>query len=93
MTDETACKGCLMQRTCCSIDEASNEKSPTSLLATFLAFVLPMLLILGALFGISRAGYSDGAAALTAIGILIVYYFGLYLFRKHIQRKFGKTKN
>lgn len=48
--------------------------------AAFLAYGLPLLLLLAALFGAYAASDSENLAVLAALAILPLYYFALYLY-------------
>ena len=55
--------------------------------AVLWAYVVPFVVLLGALVSASLAGWGDGAAALTALGGVVLYYAALYLFRERLERK------
>lgn len=55
--------------------------------AVLWAYVVPFVVLLGALVSASLAGWGDGAAALTALGGVALYYVALYLFRERLERK------
>ena len=44
-------------------------------------------MLLGALVAASLAGWSDGAAALAAVGGIALYYGALYLLRERLEKK------
>ena len=50
--------------------------------AVLWAYVVPFVVLLGALVAASLAGWSDGAAALAAVGGIALYYGALYLLRE-----------
>ena len=47
--------------------------------AVLWAYVVPFVVLLGALVAASLAGWGDGAAALSAVGGIALYYGALYL--------------
>jgi len=55
--------------------------------ASVLAYVVPLILMLIALFVGTRMG-SDGIGALAALLVLTIYYGVLYLFRNKLSRHF-----
>ena len=54
--------------------------------ALLLAFGLPLVVVLGMLFGLQAAGMDEGLSAVVAIASLPPYYLGLWLFRHRIER-------
>lgn len=59
----------------------------TGMTAVLWAYVVPFVVLLGALAAAAAAGWSDGAAALIAMGGVALYYMALYLFRGRLERK------
>ena len=55
--------------------------------ASFYGYLLPLILMVIALVGVLKATHSEGAAALSALGILVPYYMVLYLFRNNLKNK------
>lgn len=55
--------------------------------AVLWAYVVPFVVLLGVLVAASLAGWSDGAAAVAAVGGVALYYAALYLFRGRLERK------
>lgn len=55
------------------------------------AFVLPFLLLMGMLIGVTTWGGDELTAGLSALGILIPYYLILYLFRNKMKNRFTFT--
>lgn len=53
------------------------------------SYLVPLALLLATLFGAKYFNMADGAAAVTTLAVVALYYVGLYLFRrqfdKHIQ--------
>lgn len=56
--------------------------------AVFLGYVLPFLLMVAVLTGFILAGFGEGAAGLSSLAALIVYYGTLYFFRKKLDSTF-----
>ena len=56
--------------------------------AAILAYLVPIVLLLAALFICIGIGLSEGWAALIGIVVLIPYYFILYLRRDQLKKKF-----
>ncbi len=65
--------------------------------AVFLAFVLPLLLIVFIIVFGTDQQWNESISALSALVLLAVYYIILYLFRDKLKKKFvftlNKTKN
>jgi sigma-E factor negative regulatory protein RseC len=55
------------------------------------AYMLPLVVLLVALFGMKGFGASDGQSALVAIAAIALYYAGLYAFRNKIDKKIEFT--
>ena len=55
--------------------------------ASLYGYLLPLLCMVLTLVVILNLTGSEGTAALAALGILIPYYLGLYLFRNRLKRK------
>lgn len=49
-----------------------------------LAFIIPIVLVVGLTLGLLHAGLGDGASLLTALGVTMLYYGVLYLLRHHV---------
>lgn len=56
--------------------------------AAILAYLIPILVLLGALFICLGVGLSEGLSALISIGALIPYYTALYIQRDKLKKKF-----
>ena len=54
-------------------------------------YIVPLLVLLVALFGSVALGFSDGVAAIASIVSVAIYYAGLYLTRKIFERKIEFT--
>lgn len=79
---------------CCTVGQQVMVCGTTSMgmKAVFLAFVLPFLVLLAALFVTMRVTDGDEAiSALVSLCTLIPYYILIYLFRNKISRTFSFT--
>ena len=54
-------------------------------------YVIPLVVLLVALFGCAALGFSDGVSALTSIVATAIYYVGLYIARRVFERKIEFT--
>ena len=54
-------------------------------------YVVPLVVLLTALFGCVALGFSDGVAAVSSIVAIAIYYVGLYLARRVFERKIEFT--
>lgn len=57
-------------------------------LAVFLAYIIPFLLLVAAVAGFDRMGWSEAKAGTAALVSVAVYYVVLRMFRDKLQRKF-----
>jgi sigma-E factor negative regulatory protein RseC len=57
--------------------------------AVFLGYLLPFLLLIGVLILVLSLTGNEGVAGLSAIAVLIPYYFALYLLRDRLKRTFS----
>ena len=57
-------------------------------LAVLLAYVVPFVLLVAAVAGFNRLGWSEAQAGTAALASVAVYYVILRLFRDKLQRKF-----
>lgn len=55
--------------------------------ASLYGYLLPLVVMVVALVGVLAVTHSEGAAALSALGVLIPYYIGLYLLRNKIKNR------
>lgn len=70
-------------------EEVSIEgRSSMGLQAVFLAFVVPLILILGAIVMGTQWQWGETASGLTGLILLFVYYGILYLLRDKLKRRF-----
>lgn len=56
--------------------------------AVWLAYFIPVLLVLAAILGFLALGVGEVAAALAGIGAVALYYFLLWLFRGKLQNEY-----
>ena len=56
--------------------------------AVAIGFALPLVLFVSTMLALHYNGATDEIAALSAIGVIGVYYFIIYLIRKYINRHF-----
>ena len=54
-------------------------------------YIVPLVVLLVALFGSVALGFSDGVAAIASIVSVAIYYAGLYMTRKIFERKIEFT--
>ena len=57
-------------------------------LAVFMAFILPLLLVLAVLFSSLALWHNETLSALLSLLILLPYYLILYRFRNRLQKRF-----
>ena len=57
--------------------------------AVFLGYIMPFLLLIGVLLVVLNLSGNEGLAGLSAIIILIPYYWLLYIFRDRLKRTFS----
>ena len=55
--------------------------------ASLYGYLLPLLLMVVSLVAVLKITQSEGYAAMSALGILIPYYIGLYLLRNKLRNK------
>ena len=61
--------------------------------ALFLGYVLPFLLVLSMLIGLTSLKFNEAIAGLGALSVLLPYYLILFLLRNKIRKKFTFTIN
>lgn len=59
--------------------------------SVLLAYIMPSLLILTAIFSLEKSGSNELAAAVISLILLVAYFFILYLFRNKISKKIKFT--
>jgi sigma-E factor negative regulatory protein RseC len=70
-----------------------NMEKSLGLKATFIAYVLPFIIILAALIALTSAGINEIIAGLISLGILTIYYIALHFFKDRLQKTFQFTLN
>ena len=55
--------------------------------SVLLAYILPSILIITAIFFIEKSGCTELVAAVSSLSLLAFYFFILYLFRRKISKK------
>lgn len=61
------------------------------MLAVWIAYVLPAILMLGIVAGLSAARAPEGLVALAALAVLALYVLMLFLVRRRIENRFTLT--
>ena len=56
--------------------------------AVWLCYVVPLIVLLAAIFIFSKCGCSELVVGLGSLGVVAVYYFGVFLFRNKISKIF-----
>lgn len=59
--------------------------------SVFLAYIMPSILIIAAIFFLEKSGSNELTAAVSSLVLLIVYFFILYLCRNKISKKIKFT--
>lgn len=59
--------------------------------SVMLAYIMPSVLILVAIFCLEKSGSSELYAAVISLGLLVIYFFALYLFRNKISKRIKFT--
>ena len=72
-----------------SVGEVVNvlARQSMGLMAVLLCYVVPLVVLVGALAVAVSFGFSEGVSALISLGATTLYYGLLWLFRKRISRK------
>lgn len=55
--------------------------------ASLYGYLLPLMVMVATLIAVLKATHSEGAAALSALGVLAPYYVVLYLFRNRLKKR------
>ena len=63
-------------------------KATMGLKAVWLAYVIPLFVLLAVLLGLHAAGMSELIAGLSAIGAVALYYFVIWLLRRKLQNEY-----
>lgn len=61
--------------------------------AVWISYIIPLLLVVAAVVGLSFAGAGEYAAGLAALAIAGLWYFGVWLLRGRLNNTFGFTVN
>ena len=56
--------------------------------AVYLAYLIPLVILLAVILGLMFLGASELVSALAALGSIAVYYFLLWLFREKLQNEY-----
>lgn len=67
------------------------EQGKMGLTSLLWAYVLPLIVLLGVLFGAHGLGFEDGPAAIASIVAIAIYYISLRLLRGYFERKIKFT--
>ena len=67
------------------------EHNRMGLISVVWSYVLPLIILVGVLFGARAFGVEDGIAALSSMAAITLYYVTLYLMRKKFDKKIKFT--
>lgn len=67
------------------------EHNRMGIISVVWSYVVPLIILIGVLFGIKALGFSDGTAAFSSMGAMVLYYVVLYLSRRIFDRKIKFT--
>lgn len=67
------------------------EHGKMGLTSLLWAYIFPLIVLLGVLFGAHGLGFEDGTAATASIVATAVYYVAIYLLRGYFERKIKFT--
>lgn len=67
------------------------EHKHMGLISVVWSYVLPLIVLVGVLFGVKAFGVEDGIAALSSMAAMSLYYVALYLMRKMFDKKIKFT--
>jgi sigma-E factor negative regulatory protein RseC len=70
-------------------DVTVEMKQSQGTLAVIFGYLIPFFVLVISLLIFILAGIDEGLAGLSALGMLVPYYFLLYLFRGSLQKKFS----
>lgn len=59
--------------------------------SVFLAYIMPSILIIAAIFFLEKSGSNELTAAISSLILLVIYFFILYLCRNKISKKIKFT--
>jgi sigma-E factor negative regulatory protein RseC len=66
-------------------------KASMGMKAVWLAYMIPLLVLLGVILGLVAMGVAEVPAGLAGLGAVAVYYFLLWLFRDHFRNEYVFT--
>ena len=67
------------------------EHNRMGLISVVWSYVLPLIILVGVLFGARAFGVEDGIAALSSMAAITLYYVTLYLMRNKFDKKIKFT--
>jgi sigma-E factor negative regulatory protein RseC len=67
------------------------EHNRMGLISVVWSYVLPLILLVGVLFGAKALGANDGIAAVSSMAAISLYYVALYLMRKMFDKQIKFT--
>ena len=67
------------------------EHNRMGLISVVWSYVLPLVVLVGVLFGAKALGVEDGIAALSSMSAITLYFIGLYLMRKKFDKEIKFT--
>ena len=83
----SACSTCSVKGHCSSAD----SKEKVIEITVFLAFVIPLFLLILGLFVFKTVLHSELYGALAALAVLVPYYYIIWLNRTRLKQKFSFT--
>jgi positive regulator of sigma E activity len=92
---QTGCSQCQAKFLCSKageMEETCQVSSSMALKAVRISYVYPLLLFLIILLTLSQTLSSEWWSAGIALGVLALYYFILWLFRRRIEKKYQLKK-
>lgn len=63
-------------------------KASMGMKAVYLAYLIPLVVLMAVILGLSALGVGEMAAALSGVGAIAVYYLVLYLFRDRLKNEY-----
>lgn len=63
-------------------------KASMGMKAVWLAYFIPLLIVVAVILGLAAMGVGEVAAGLSGLGALAVYYFLLWLFRDRLKNEY-----
>ena len=67
------------------------EHSNMGVMSVVWSYVVPLIILVGVLFGARAFGFDDGVAAISSMGAMSLYFIALYLMRKMFDKKIKFT--